>query len=89
MSLIEKPASDLAQARGQLINEIDRLGDVVQDLESRLDRVIIPASSTNKSVDGCQEAPVRSILADEIYNRAARVGSIADRLISLRNSLDL
>lgn len=89
MSLIERPVSDLAVARGQLINEIDRLGDVVQDLESRIDQLIIPAAKATKSADGCQDNPVRSILADEIYNRAARVGSIADRLISLRNSLDL
>lgn len=89
MSLIERPESDLTAARGQLTNEIDRLGDAVQVLESRLDQVIIPAATANKSADGCQDSPVRSILADEIYNRAARVGSIADRLISLRNSLDL
>ena len=80
---------DSARARQDLLNAIDRLGDVVAGIEGRLQQVTL--SQTGKSCGSAPAAPApaRSVLADELYNRAERISAITDRLIDLSNSLDL
>lgn len=90
MTAIESSICDSEVARQHLLNEIDRLADVVQSLEARLHQVVISQGGAGKACSGTEPpSPIRSILADEIYNRAARISAITDRLLSLRNSLDL
>lgn len=84
------PICDSEIARQNLLREIERLGDVVQDMEGRLHQVTVAQPcAVGVTCSGEQKAAIRSILADEIYNRAERVMLITDRLINLRNSLDL
>jgi len=89
MNALVNPICDSAVARQSLLSEIDRLADIVQDLEGRLQQVTVQPDC--KAANGGTSAltPIRSILADEIYNRSDRISAISDRLINLRNSLDL
>ena len=89
MNALVSPICDSAVARQGLLSEIDRLADIVQDLEGRLQQVTIQSDSKAGSCGTSAPTPMRSILADEIYNRADRISAITDRLLNLRNSLDL
>lgn len=89
MNAFSNPICDSAVARQNLLSEIDRLSDVAQDLEERLQQVTIPASNGSDACSSMAPEPPRSALADELYNRAARIAAVADRLINLRNSIDL
>lgn len=89
MELKTKPLCDLELARESLHDSIESIGNVIQDLEVRLELVLIPAPP---KVDGCApEAPVppRSKLAEELYSGTRRIRGLADRLRQLRDSLDL
>lgn len=89
MNALVSPICDSAVARQGLLSEIDRLADIVQDLEGRLQQVTIQSGGVAGNAMPCEPEPMRSVLAEEIYNRAARISAISDRLISLRNSIDL
>lgn len=88
MELKTKPLCDLELARSSLLDSIESIGNVIQDLEVRLELVLIPAPA---EVDCSPEAPVppRSKLAEELYSRTRRIRGLADRLRQLRDSLDL
>lgn len=90
MTALERPICDSEVARNNLSREIERLGDVVQDLEARLQLVIVPSSGIGAAANGGEpKSPMRSPLAEELHARADRITSITDRIISLRQSLDL
>jgi hypothetical protein len=89
MNALVSPICDSAVARQNLLGEIDRLADIVQDLEGRLQQVTVQSGSIGSTCAPGAPTPMRSVFADEIYNRAERISGISDRLINLRNSLDL